>query len=292
MSLASTEGGAGTIEPRLEGSAPDTTAGKRHPVGAALITFLAPGLGQLYNAQPKKALAIYLIGLAALPVLSLTNMVFTFYGAVFFLIVGLTVLGFVIADAAKNAKRLGIITLQKYNRWWVYVSIFLVHAFFITPIFEYLFPRPVKAYKIPSGGMMPTLQIGDRLIVDLTYAKQTPQRGDVLVFVFPEDNSKEFLQRLIGLPGETVEIKNKKVLINGQELPDPWAVRLNEDTLSTRDNFGPQIVPQGQYFVLGDNRDNSYDSRFWGYVDRSSIKGKALYLYWAVDKGRIGTTIK
>jgi signal peptidase I len=141
--------------------------------------------------------------------------------------------------------------------------------------------------------MMPTLQIGDRLIVDLTYyAKQTPQRGDLPVFIFPEDKSKDFIQRVIGLPGETVEIRDKKVFVNGRELSEPWAVQLDEDNVGAKNNFGPKVVPQGEYFFLGDNRDHSYDSRFWGFVDRASIKGKALYLYWAKDKGRIGVTIQ
>jgi signal peptidase I len=288
MSLPSTEG-----EPSHEGSARETTGRKRYPLGAALLTFLVPGLGQLYNAQPKKAVVIYLLSLSLFPILALTTMAFTFHGAMFFLLVGATLLVFVIIDAAKNANRLGIMTLRKYNRWGIYVCIFFVHAFLITPLVEHFFPRPFKAYQMPTGGMMPTLQVGDHLIADLTYyAKHKPQRGDVPVFIFPEDKSKDFIQRIIGLPGETVEIRNKKVLINGQELSEPWQVLLNKNSVGAQDNFGPKVVPLGGYFLLGDNRDHSYDSRFWGFVDSSLIKGKALYLYWANDKGRIGTTIK
>jgi len=294
MSLPPIEGRTtGTTEPSLEGLAPEITGKKRHPVGAALLTFLTPGLGQLYNTQRNKAVVIYLLSLSAISILALTTIAFTFYGMMFLLLVVLIFLGFVIADAAKNAKRLGIITLQKYNKGWVYVCIFLVHLFIIMPVLETVFPRSVKAFKIPSGGMLPTFEIGDHIIVDLTsYARHTPQRGDVLVFIFPEDKSKDFIQRIIGLPGETVEIRKKKVFINGQELSEPWTVQLDENSVGAQANFGPKVVPEGAYFVLGDNRDHSYDSRFWGSVDRPLFKAKALYIYWATDKGRIGTAIK
>jgi TM2 domain-containing membrane protein YozV len=113
MSLATTQG---STEPPLEGSAPESTAKKRHPIGAALLSFVTPGLGQLYNAQPKKAVVIYLSVLAIIPVLSLTSMVLTFYGAVFLVLVTFSFYSVFIFDAAKNANRLGIMTLRKYNR--------------------------------------------------------------------------------------------------------------------------------------------------------------------------------
>ena len=242
---------------------------KRNPIGAALLSLVMPGLGHLYSAQPKRAGVIYLLALSTFPVLSFTAIAFTWHGLMVLVAIGLSFLVFVMVDAARNARRLGIIALQKYNRWYVYACVFLAHAFLILPIIEEFFPRPVKAYRIPSGAMEPTLQIGDHIIVDLThYARHVPQRGDVMVFVYPEDQSKDFIMRVIGLPGERVEIRVKKVLIDGQELPE-GVIRLNKTFVEQRDNFGPVSVPDRQYFVLGDNRDHSYDTRFWGFVDRS-----------------------
>lgn len=292
MSKPTNEVGTGITQSSLTGLPHETIPRKRYPVGAALLSFPVLGLGQLYNAQPKKAVVIYLLSLSMIPVLSMTTMPLTFSGALFLLLVSLVFFGFVMADAAKNARRLGSITLQKYNKVWVYVCIFLLHAFLITTVLEIFFPRSVKAFKIPSGGMLPTLEIGDHLIVDLTYyAKHEPRRGDVAVFIFPEEKSKDFIQRVIGLPGETVEIRRKKVFVNGQELSEPWTHQFDEKSAAAQANFGPKVVPVGAYFLLGDNRDHSYDSRFWGFVDRSLFKAKALYIYWAADKGRIGATI-
>ncbi len=158
----------------------------------------------------------------------------------------------------------------------------------------------VQAFKIPSGSMIPTLQIGDHILVNkLSYGIRVPfwenylvnygqiQRGDVVVFVFPEDRSKDFIKRVIGVPGDTVEVRGKKVFINGKEVDDPHAHFEGDDpqfmALHTRDDYGPKIVPPHQLFVLGDNRDKSYDSRFWGFVDLKDVRGKAFLIYWSWD---------
>jgi signal peptidase I len=164
-----------------------------------------------------------------------------------------------------------------------------------------------QAFKIPTGSMQTNLLIGDHLLVNkLVYSpsfgpvedgllgKKEIRRGHVVVFKFPEDPTRDFIKRVIGLPGETVEIKDKKVYINGQPLEEPYA-HFEEKQLSRddpeygfrgeaiRDNWGPQVVPPGQLFVLGDNRDNSRDSRFWGYLPRDQVKGRALLVYWSYE---------
>ncbi|WP_272699234.1 signal peptidase I [Desulfovibrio sp. Fe33] len=175
----------------------------------------------------------------------------------------------------------------------------------------------VQAFKIPSGSMLETLQIGDHLLVskfaydvrlpsniwlDTTDGKVLmktgdPQRGDIVVFLFPEDESKDFIKRVIGLPGETLEVRNKVVYINGRALDEPYVLHTKADTLPVRDNFGPVVIPQGEYFVMGDNREGSYDSRWWGTVKRSKIVGKALVIYWSwgsvtdIRFNRIGTLL-
>jgi signal peptidase I len=165
----------------------------------------------------------------------------------------------------------------------------------------------VQAFKIPTGSMKENLLIGDHLLVNkLVYSpsagpledrimgKRPIRRGDVVVFKFPEDPTRDFIKRVIGLPGETVEIRNKQVFIDGKPIVEPY-VHFIEQPLrpddpeyalrsdSIRDNWGPQTVPAGQLLVLGDNRDNSRDSRFWGFLPEDQVKGRALLVYWSYD---------
>jgi signal peptidase I len=172
----------------------------------------------------------------------------------------------------------------------------------------------VQAFKIPSGSMLPTLQIGDHLLVNkLAYGVRIPFVGkrvlqvfqpahdDIIVFVFPEDRSKDFIKRVKAVAGETIEIKNKVVFINGKPIDDPHAHIAKDSRVipgNVRDNFGPFTVPEGEVFVMGDNRDHSHDSRFWGTVPVDDILGKAFILYWSWDSeafrpriSRMGTLI-
>jgi signal peptidase I len=170
----------------------------------------------------------------------------------------------------------------------------------------------IQAYKIPSGSMKPTLQIGDHILVSkfnygikLPFLRTTlipvgaPQRGDIVVFIYPEDRSKDFIKRLIGVPGDTIEVRNKKILINSLPYSDKHGVYVDNlvipGAVQPRDNFGPVTVPEGSLFVMGDNRDESYDSRFWGFVSKKDVLGKALIIYWSWNQeehwirwGRIG----
>jgi len=156
----------------------------------------------------------------------------------------------------------------------------------------------VQAFKIPSGSMLETLQIGDHLLVSkfiygikmpftgkVLIPVKEPQRGDIVVFKFPEDPSMDYIKRVIATGGETVEIKDKKVFINGQLLADDHGQFKDESihppSQDPRDNFGPVTVPEGKLFVMGDNRDNSFDGRFWGFVSLEAVRGKAFIIYWS-----------
>lgn len=158
----------------------------------------------------------------------------------------------------------------------------------------------VQAFKIPSGSMLPTLLIGDHLLVNkfiygikipftgkILVPIKSPKQGDVVVFRFPKDRSIDYIKRVIGTPNDTVEVKDKKVYINGKPINDVHAHVSSAPVLkanaSPRDNFGPVMVPEDHIFVMGDNRDNSYDSRFWGFVDQRDVLGKAFILYWSWD---------
>ena len=158
----------------------------------------------------------------------------------------------------------------------------------------------VQAFKIPSGSMLPTLLIGDHLLVNkfiygirvpfsgkILIPLKDPKSGDIIVFKFPKDRSIDYIKRVVGVPGDEIEIKNKKLYLNGKPTNDPHAHFTNTAILpgsvSPKDNFGPVTVPEGKYFVMGDNRDNSSDSRFWGFVETNDVLGKAMIIYWSWD---------
>ncbi|MFH1715581.1 MAG: signal peptidase I [Elusimicrobiota bacterium] len=211
---------------------------------------------------------------------------------------------------------------QKFTDWlleWVNTGMSaLIFAFLIMYFL-------LQAFKIPSGSMQNTLLIKDHLFVNKVvygwrlpfvhitpadkgvglpigankelsvYLKRiaaltNPKRGDIVVFAFPEDTTKDFIKRCVGLPGDTIEVRNKVLYVNGEAQNEPYVIHSDFNTYPNdqflpeqfriRDNFGPIIVPEKHYFVMGDNRDASYDSRFWGPLHTDYIKGKALVVYW------------
>jgi signal peptidase I len=146
----------------------------------------------------------------------------------------------------------------------------------------------VQAFVIPSSGMSPTLLVGDHLLANkLIYWFRAPVRGELVVFRYPPDPSKDFLQRVIATGGETIEIRDKKVFINGRPYPNDPGVSTEPDiqpgSQSSRDNIPSMTLPKDAVFVLGDNRDRSLDSRFWGYVPADQIVGRASMIYWSID---------
>jgi signal peptidase I len=172
----------------------------------------------------------------------------------------------------------------------------------------------VQAFKIPTGSMENNLLIGDHLLVNkfvfaptLSRAEDTLlpidpiQRGDILVFKYPEDPERDFIKRVIGLPGETIEVKDKKVYVNGNALEEPYVHFLfpfdpnspdaGEGSFDLRRAYGPVTVPDAHFFMMGDNRDNSQDSRYWGFLPRDYVKGKALFVYFSFGEGESGVPL-
>ncbi|MEO5356784.1 MAG: signal peptidase I [Nitrospirae bacterium YQR-1] len=173
----------------------------------------------------------------------------------------------------------------------------------------------VQAFKIPSGSMIPTLLVGDHILVNKfiygiqipftdkrIFAFNHPQRGDVVVFKFPQDPSRDFIKRVVAKGGDTVEVLNREVYVNKKKLDESYiqhSDNVENKDMVPRDNMSALTVPINKIFVMGDNRDHSYDSRFWGFVDISAVRGEALFIYWSWDKEktsvrfrRIGRAIK
>jgi signal peptidase I len=157
-----------------------------------------------------------------------------------------------------------------------------------------------QAFKIPTGSMKPNLLVGDHLIVNKFIFAPTAsplekallpmrpiRRGDIIVFKFPEEPERDFIKRVIGLPGETLELRNQTVLVNGQPLTEDYAHYLFPPSVDATDDirrkYGPVTVPADHFFMMGDNRDDSQDSRFWGFLPQSYVKGRALFIYWSFD---------
>ena len=166
-----------------------------------------------------------------------------------------------------------------------------------------------QAFKIPTGSMEQNLLIGDHLVVNKFLFAPTAtglerallpvtdiKRGDVIVFKYPEEPERDFVKRVIGLPGETLEVREKRVYINGQRIDEPYVFYLEPPGQMTgqheatafdlRERYGPVVIPPDSYFMMGDNRDNSQDSRYWGFLPRSYVKGRALMVYWSFESGR------
>ena len=158
----------------------------------------------------------------------------------------------------------------------------------------------VQAFKIPSGSMKQTLQIGDHILVNkflygikIPYWRKTiiplktPQRGDIIVFKYPEDPKKDFIKRVVGISGDVVECRDKQLYVNQKRVTDNHIYPPGHPR-AERDNFGPTKVPENALFVMGDNRDESYDSRFWDFVELKAVNGKAFIIYWSWDKQNFG----
>jgi signal peptidase I len=178
---------------------------------------------------------------------------------------------------------------------WEYVEAIVTALILALLIRTYI----VQAFKIPSGSMIPTLLIGDHILVNkflfgteipftdkkiLIFRK--PEKGDIIVFKYPENPKKDFIKRVTATGGDVIEERNKVVYVNGQLVMEPYVQHYDQSfrgRADPRDNFGPVIVPKDKVFVMGDNRDQSYDSRYWGFVDINQIRGKALIIYWSWD---------
>ena len=279
-------------------------AAERRPALALVANLLIPPVGHFYVGAARRGV---LLGLAVraitaasvLPILivpGLASMVAALLVAIAMTLV-MVVDGVVLARRERHGYR-----PRSYNRWYVYVGVAAL-SLALGSVLSTAIRTQIKAYRMPAASMSPTLLDGDYFFADRTPGRRLePHRGDVIVFPYPGDPTKDFAKRVIGLPNDVIEIKDKRVSVNATALHEPYVVYADSSVrprdLDPRDNFGPYLLGPDQLFVMGDNRDNSNDSRYWGPLHRRAVRGKAIVIYWSWDKekasvrwGRIGVRL-
>ena len=268
----------------------------KEPLIAVMLSVILSGLGQIYVGRIKRGIVLFCIPLIVVipgflymvnPATKISNSLAGY--AIILAIVGFAYSIYVIVDAYICAKNFNVknnltrnISIGKRILLILGILFFL---FVISPsqlIGSYVKSNVIEAYKIPSGTMMPTLMIGDRIFVNKTIYKQSePKRGDVAVFIAPDKFDKNYIKRVVGLPGETIEIKDGKALINGVVITEPAVFRKNHyyNAGEYAKAGQPVKIPEDSYFVLGDNSGASKDSRYLGFIPRKSFIGKATKIF-------------
>ncbi|TET94698.1 MAG: signal peptidase I [Candidatus Zixiibacteriota bacterium] len=281
---------------------------KRKPWLAGILNIILPGLGQLYCGRPLRGLALLLTTVLVLNV-SIAIIVFVEgrpFNVILPIMLVLVMWLFLLINGILTARHIGTnYSLRTYNKWYFYVLLIIAWALVagkLSPVFgEY------EAFRHPSQSMENTILVGDYFLADMSAFRSTdPQPFDLVVFIYPVDNETKYIKRCVAGPGETVEIRDKTLFVNGVEVTEPDGVKYIDRTpdgqqviqprrpggRDSRDNFGPFIVPRNRYFMMGDNRDNSYDSRYWGAVHRDLILGKPVRIHWSPHFDRVGMSVQ
>jgi signal peptidase I len=285
------------------GKAATARARRRIPVLALCLSLYAPGLGQLYNGQLWRGLVLAAaFSVAALPLSFVAGLLRTFFGLLSFLVafaIFLAVYIFVVVDALRGAAKTKEFRLRPYNKWFVYIGIIAAFHFIPWPpdLQKQGLKNTLQTYVMKGVSMAPTLALEDRIVVDVKYYEsRRPTIGDIVVFPRPDKATRTVIDRVVAVEGESVEFRDKTVYVNGKKIADPWGRSSDNEILSAevseRDKMSPVRIPDGFVFVLGDNRDSNFDSRFFGPVKRETILGKPLYIYWAKKITRLGMTVR
>jgi len=277
---------------------------KRRPFVAGVLTILVIGLGHVYNGEFSQGI-VYYIGSLGISLLAAFLMLILPYPANFlvFFSLGFIYFFYVFWQGWKEAKiKDDHYQLKSYNKVYVYAALVFFSWYIINPLFSHVIKNNiVHAYRVVATSMSPTIFDGDHILVDeLVYKFSCPHRGDVVVFKYPKNETQFFIKRVIGLPGETILIHQKECYINGKEVHEDYVVHGSHHGFDypELDNFGPFKVPDNFFFVMGDNRDWSMDSRSFGPVQKDKIIGKAFMIYWSgsIDQqifwDRVGSTIE
>jgi signal peptidase I len=285
----------------------------RKPWLAAVLSLLLPGLGHLYSGEPRAASLVYL---ASFVVLGVAVAAFFLPLAPFNVMIGyVLVLAFYLVvcwDAFRRAGQSGPgYELRRYNRWYVYLGVYLISAFLLQSWpYDTVKAQVVEAFRIPSGAMEPTVQIGDFLYVAKWPAARRIEQGTPVVFASIEEPGLKVIKRIVGVPGDTLEMRRGVLYRNAERLPEPYVMHVDslrsEDPLERRkmrswqvqylaalpdtnryapdlQDWGPILVPPDSFFALGDNRDASYDSRYYGFIPAAAVIGRPWMLYFSYD---------
>jgi len=267
---------------------------------AVVLSVLIPGSGQTFNRQPKKGVVFLILVPTAVLFAGAVRLLSTFPGLVIDVSLQLLLLLWTIADAAVCGgcgakKRPGFFVA----RTWYVCAILLIILNGVgegTNFYQSYLRSGMETRVDPSGSMDPTIRSGDRFVADMRdYKHRLPQRGEVVLFQHDVQGhgTEDYVKRIIAIGGDTIEGTKKGIFLNGKLLSEPYAkYESPQEGADTKRAFGPTKVPPEQFFVMGDNRDDSYDSRYFGTVPRSRIEGRLLYLYWSHDKSRIGRSIR
>ena len=291
----------------------------RNPIWAVLLSVAATGLGHIYCGRLFKGLILFFASFAFAPIIVVTaqNAATAFMLS---LVIGSTVLllgvfVYALVDAGIVACRIGDgYQLKDYNRWYIYLLFIVVALSYPTNLASSIRDHVLQAFKIPTQSMSPSILAGDRILLNKSiYKIKSPQRGDVIVFIYPDDRRLFYIKRIVALPGDTVEINDNKLLVNDQPLdynaitlPPELSLHLGK-TVHAKDennngrsypvlldsaqaqNMPKTVVPHGACFVLGDNRSHSKDSRQFGPIPLADVKGRVDYIYWpALTWSRFG----
>ncbi|HEY8219335.1 MAG TPA: signal peptidase I [Methylobacter sp.] len=263
---------------------------KRRPILTAVLSFLMPGLGHVYAGDIRKGLLLIGAEYGVILLAGFFGILSTFYGIAALIVLAVAFYIFVISSSVRLALKNNKYKLQSYNRWYWYFLIFITVTVFTNILFS--FRGEVLGYEtywIPAKSMEPTLQVGDFITVNTRYPQ--PKVGDVIVFLYPKDRSIPYVKRVAAIGNDTVSINNGIVIRNNKPetlLLVPESNRQREFSIS----MGERQVPANEVFLLGDWRDNSNDSRFWGTVPVADIIGKVTYIWFSKDANRIGVVVE
>ena len=254
------------------------------------LTLTVPGLGHLYNGQAKKGILLYLVCAVIYYSQIYLKLIYTKQGLLTCFVFNILIYIYIIIDASILSLKTRSSSRFWYTKWYMLMIIIMTQI--AIPIYIDHLSFVPKSYRIRSNSMAGALLIDDTTLVDLTaYETDTPGYDDIIVFTFPEDERKNFIKRVIGKPGDTVCIKDKQVFVNGVNITENSILHTDAKYNKKRDTMPSMIIPPETYFVLGDNRDESYDSRFFGPIAKEKIIGRARIIIWSDTWSRIGKTL-
>ncbi len=262
----------------------------RSPLGAALLSVLLPGLGHIYTGELKKGVLLICIQYGLLILAGIFGRLSTFFGIVSVIVLAIVFYLYSIFSSFSAARKNHNYQLRTFNRWFYYVAIIIFVSTAANTLFSFRGEvLGYETYRIPAKSMEPTLQVGEFITVTTRYDE--PTIGDVVVFLYPNDKSINYVKRIAALGSDVVSIDNGKVIVNGEYLS---FLDVSEDSRQKEFSISMKeiVVPENEIFLLGDWRDQSNDSRFWGAVPMSDVVGKVTYIWFSKDFGRIGRKVE